>query len=59
MLTEMSESCGPFDWASDSYPLPTESLAQVVSDSAVKTMWCAIPYQQLVWLMNRHIFLKY
>jgi len=55
----MSESCGPFDWASESYPLSTESLAQVLFDSAEKMRWCAILYQPLVWLMNRHVFLEY
>jgi hypothetical protein len=55
----MSESCGPVDWASDSYPLSTESLVRVLSGSVEKMRWCAILYQPLEWLMKRHILLEY
>jgi hypothetical protein len=59
ILTETSESFGPVDWASDSYPLSTESLVRVLSGSAEKMRWCVILYQPREWLMNRHILLEY
>jgi hypothetical protein len=45
---KVRRSCRPVDWVSASHPLFTESLVQVLCDSAEKTRWCPTMHEPLV-----------
>jgi hypothetical protein len=54
------ESSMPIDWVSVSYPLLTESLVHVSSDSAEKMNLCPIIHETYaLTLMMRHMFQDY
>jgi hypothetical protein len=57
---KVRRSCRPVDWASAPYPPFTESLVQVLSDSAEKMRWCPIMHgPRVLSLMKRHMFQEY
>jgi hypothetical protein len=54
---EVRRPWGSVDWASASYPLPTEILVYVLSDSAEEMRWFPIGSQpHVLLLMKRHMF---
>jgi hypothetical protein len=54
------DHAGQLTWASTSYPLLTETLVQVLSDSVEKMGWCPIMHgPHALLLMKRHMLQEY